>query len=54
MKSFVEEASASKPNRSLLKVTGKGLIEAANAVAEMVQPISKAVKVVLSLFGAGP
>lgn len=48
---FVREAAAKKPDPELLKVTGKGLVEAAKTVAEMAAPIANAVMVVLGLFG---
>jgi hypothetical protein len=38
------EAAAGKPDLEVMKVTGKGLIEAAQTVAEMVGPVSAAVK----------
>lgn len=45
------EAKAEKPDQSLLKVSGEGLIEAAKTVATMAAPVATAVKVVLGLLG---
>lgn len=50
LKQLTEEASAPDPDPEVLKVTGKGLVEAAKAVAEMVGPIGTAVAGVLSIF----
>lgn len=51
LKTLVEEAASTAPDNSMLKVTGEGLIKAAKTVAGMAEPITKAVKVVLTLFG---
>jgi len=51
LRALTEEAAASVPDKSFLKVTGEGLIDAAKTVAEMLGPITTAVKGVLSLFG---
>ncbi len=51
LKSLVEEASSSEPDKGFLEVTGKGLVDAAKAAAAMVGPVTIAVKGVLSLFG---
>lgn len=51
LKQLAEEAVAPQPDKSFLQVTGKGLVEAAKTVAEMVGPITTAVKGVLALFG---
>jgi hypothetical protein len=51
LKTMVEEATAKKPDKSVLSVSANGLLEAAKAVAAMVSPITTAVKGVLSLFG---
>jgi hypothetical protein len=48
---LVEEAASPQPDKSVLEVTGKGLLEAAKSVAEMVPLVTAAVKGVLSLFG---
>jgi len=48
---IVREAAAKKPDPEILKVTGKGLIEAAKAVAEMAKPIASAVGTVLGILG---
>jgi hypothetical protein len=46
-----QQAAADKPLPGVMEVTGKGLIDAAKTVAEMVGPITIAVKGVLALFG---
>ena len=51
LKQITEEAASSKPDSDLLKVTGKGLIEAAKTVATMVGPVTTAVKGVLAILG---
>ena len=51
LKTLVEEASAKKPDKSWLELSGKGLIEAAKTVAAMATPVTTAVKAVLSLLG---
>jgi hypothetical protein len=51
LKQLTEEAAAPKPDKDFLKVTGKGLVEAAKAVAEMAAPIATAVGTVLGIFG---
>ena len=51
LKQVTEEAAAPNPDKDMLKVTGKGLIEAAKTVAEMVGPVTKAVTGLLALFG---
>jgi hypothetical protein len=51
LETLTEQASKPKPLGNVLKVTGKGLIEAAQTVAEMVGPISTAVIGVLKIFG---
>ena len=51
METLAKEATAIKPDRSMLEVTGKGLVEAAKTVAEMAAPVATAVGVVLGLFG---
>jgi GTPase len=48
---IIREAAAKKPDADLLKVTGKGLIEAARTVAEMAKPIATAVGAVLGILG---
>ena len=48
---LVREAAAKKPDHDMLKITGKGLVEAAKAVAEMATPIATAVGAVLGIFG---
>ena len=51
LEALTKEATAAEPDHDMLKVTGKGLIEAAKTVAEMAAPIAKAVGVVLGIFG---
>jgi hypothetical protein len=51
LKQLAEEAASPKPDKDLLKVTGKGLVEAAKAVAGMAGPIATAVGAVLGIFG---
>ncbi len=51
LKALTEEATSVEVDKSFLKVTGEGLIEAARTVAEMVGPITIAVKGVLNIFG---
>jgi hypothetical protein len=51
LETFTEQVSRKKPLGDVLKVTGKGLIDAAKTVAEMVGPITTAVTGVLKLFG---
>ena len=51
LKQLTEEAASPKPDTEMLKVTGKGLVEAAKAVAEMAAPIATAVGAVLGIFG---
>jgi len=48
---FAKAAAAAKPDRTMLQITGKGLIEAAKTVAEMAAPITTAVTAVLGLLG---
>lgn len=47
---LAKTALAAKPNRSMLEVTGKGLVDAAKAVAEMAAPIATAVGAVLGIL----
>ncbi|OOG25395.1 hypothetical protein B1C78_06675 [Thioalkalivibrio denitrificans] len=51
LKALTEEATDPNPDKSALKFNGKGLIEAAKTVAEMVGPVTTAVKGVLALLG---
>ena len=51
LETFTEQAAKKKPLGDVLKVTGKGLVEAAKTVAEMIGPITVAVTGVLKLFG---
>lgn len=51
LKSLVEEASAKKPDPSVLAVSAGGILEAAKAVASMIEPIRTAVTGVLSMLG---
>ncbi len=46
---LTHEATSPKPRRSRLEVTGQGLIEAAKTCAELVAPITKVVKAIISL-----
>ena len=48
---FVEEAASPQPDKSVLQVTGAGLMDAAKTVAEMTPIIMTSVNGVLSLFG---
>jgi hypothetical protein len=43
MKALAKEATALKPDHSMLKVTAQGLVDAAIFVADMAAPIAKAV-----------
>lgn len=47
---FSKEAVREKPRKSLLELTGDGLIEAAKTVAQMAGPVTTAVRAVLALF----
>jgi hypothetical protein len=47
---FAAEAEKPKPNRSVLAVTGKGLIEAAKTVGELAAPVISTVGVILKFF----
>jgi hypothetical protein len=49
---MTKEAIAPKPDKSMLKVTGRGLVEAAKTMADLAAPIATAVAAVLSLLGA--
>ena len=51
LKALADEATDKSPDKSTLEFNGKGLIEAAKTVAEMVGPVTVAVKGVLALFG---
>lgn len=51
LKALAEEATDPKPDKSALEFNGKGLIDAAKTVAEMVGPVTTAVKGVLALLG---
>jgi hypothetical protein len=51
LKALSEEVVASEPDKSFLKVTGEGLIDATKTVAEMIGPITTAVKGILTLVG---
>ena len=53
LKTFVEEAKKVNPNKWLLEVSSKGLLEAATAVAALVTPVTAAVKAVLGLVTGG-
>lgn len=46
---LTNEATSKKPRRTRLEVTGQGLIEAAKTCAELVAPITKTVKAIISL-----
>lgn len=48
---LAKAAVAAKPDKSMLQVTGKGLIEAAKTVAGMAGPIATAVGAVLGILG---
>ena len=48
---LTKAATAAKPGKAMLKVTGEGLIEAAQTVAGMAGPIATAVGAVLGMFG---
>jgi hypothetical protein len=47
---LTKEATSDKPDRAWYEVSAKGLIEAAQTVAELTGPISTAVKAVLALL----
>lgn len=49
--SLIKEALQAKPDADFLQVSAKGLIEAAKTVSEIGEPIIKAVKTILQLFG---
>jgi hypothetical protein len=51
LESLADQATKKKPLPDVVKVTGKGLVEAAKTVAEMAEPIAKAVMAVVTLFG---
>jgi hypothetical protein len=51
LETFTAEATSSKPQASLLKVTGDGLIEAARTVAAMAGPIAETVRAIFQLLG---
>lgn len=51
LEAFTEQAGKEAPLKDVLKVTGDGLIKAAKTVAGMVEPVTKAVKSVLTLLG---
>ena len=50
-KTLAQQAAEPKPIKSVLQVTGQGLVDAAKTVAEMIGPVNAAVKGVLALFG---
>jgi hypothetical protein len=50
---LTKAAAASKPDKSMIEFTGKGLVEAAKSVAEMAAPIATAVGAILGIFGLG-
>lgn len=50
LKTLTEQASKPQPSKWLLDVSGKGLIDAAKAVAEMSGPVATTVKAVLALL----
>jgi len=50
LKQFVEHATLPKPDKTMLGVTGKGIIDAAKAIADVAKPIAEAVGVVLAFF----
>ena len=49
LKAFVEESKKKTPSRWMLGVTSKGLIDAAATVGELAEPVTTAVKAVLSI-----
>ena len=51
LKTLTEEAASGSPDKSVLKVTGTGLMEAAKTAVELMGPISTAVKAVWALLG---
>lgn len=53
MKRFAEEVTSKKPRADQCQVSGKGLIEAAKTVAEMVGPITTAVRGIIALLIPG-
>ena len=48
---IAREATSKKPTPGILLISGKGLVEAATAVAEMAKPIATAVGAVLGVLG---
>jgi hypothetical protein len=48
---FVDETNQKTPDKSLLNVSGKGLVDASKTVAEMVGPITSTVTAILKFFG---
>lgn len=50
LKIFVQQATQETPSKKLLDVTAKGILEAANTMAEISGPIVKAVAAVLGLL----
>jgi internalin A len=51
LKALTEEAAQPKPDKGLLAVTAKGLVEAAETCAKLAGPVVAATKTVLGLFG---
>jgi hypothetical protein len=51
LKLLTDEATQAEPDKEQLRVSGKGLIEAAQTCAKMAPPVISAVKTVLGLFG---
>lgn len=50
LETFIGEATAEEPQKSLLEVTGKGLVEAANNVASVAGPIAATVAKIISML----
>jgi len=48
---FVSQATAKKPDRSMLEVTAQGLKDAAVAVAEIATPIATTIKSIFTILG---
>ncbi len=51
LETFVKEASSKRPDKGMLEVTSKGLIEAAKTVARMAPPIIATVELLKGLLG---
>jgi predicted transcriptional regulator len=50
LKNFAEEVTSARPRKSVFEMSAKSLREAAETVASMTEPVTKAVKAVIDLF----